>query len=74
MVAKTAKHTFQKQLAWLWHHNQCDESDDEASLVSSSRTNSFSISRCKVLEMSSPTKYDNMHEPLDVGAVAEHVN
>ena len=58
VVAKAAK---------LWHHNQCDESDDEASLVSSSRTNSFSISRC------SPTKYDNMHEPLDVGAVAEHV-
>ena len=43
VVAKTAKHTVRKQLAWLRHHNQCDESDDEASLVSSSRTNSFSI-------------------------------
>ena len=39
VVAKTAKHTARKQLAWLWHHNQCDASDDEASLVSSSRTN-----------------------------------
>ena len=44
VVAKTAKHTVRKQLAWLWHHNQCDESDDEASLVSFSRTNSFSVS------------------------------
>ena len=44
VVAKTAKHTDRKQLAWLWHHNQGNESDDEASLVSSSRTNSFSIS------------------------------